>query len=217
MEDTIVPMFIVLIVFGAPVTAFIVFRVLAYKERVEMIRHGFTPPPDPRMMRKTMKYGAKYGWTPGMPPTPGAAPPPGWVAPGYDPEYYAQHQLRKGIQVAFIGLALLIGLSFIGNHGGGQYSYGPWLLGGLIPMFVGIAQIITALLSGARIGGMNDSAGVAAGSMHFGPPEGANVTPPHASTPSGNMPPPPTPGSYGAWRPGGTPEIEKPAGPPDRI
>ena len=78
-------------------------------------------------------------------------PPPGWAPPGaYDPAYYAQAQLRHGIQVAFIGLALLIGLSFIGFHDG-RYVYGPWLLGGLIPMFVGIAQVISAVLSGAQI------------------------------------------------------------------
>ena len=72
---------------------------------------------------------------------------------GYDPNYYAQHQLRRGVQVAFIGLALLIGLSFIGYHGDGPPHYGPWLLGGLIPLFVGIAQVISAIMSGARIGG----------------------------------------------------------------
>ena len=60
-------------------------------------------------------------------------------------------QLRRGIQVACIGLALLIGLSFIGFHDG-RYVYGPWLLGGLIPMFVDIAQIISAVLSGAQFG-----------------------------------------------------------------
>jgi hypothetical protein len=138
-------------------------------------------------------------------------PPPGWVPPGaYDPAFYAQAQLRRGIQVAFIGFALLIGLSFIGFHDG-RYVYGPWLLGGLIPMFVGIAQIITAVLAGATPLG---TPGAAAGGTHFGPAEHRADVPPTAPT-GANMPPPP--GSYGGWRPGSTPEIEKPAGPPDRL
>ncbi len=201
-EDTIVPVMFFLIVVGAPVAAWIVSRVLAHQERMEMLRRGFTPPPDPRAMRNAMKYGMKAGWASGT------VPPPGWVPPGaYDPAYYAQSQLRRGIQVACIGFALLIGLSFIGFHDG-RYVYGPWLLGGLIPMFVGIAQIITAVLSGASLG----VPGVAAGA-HFGPADRADAPP---AGPGTTMPPPP-PGSYGGWRPGATPEIEKPAGPPDRT
>jgi hypothetical protein len=209
--DTIVPIMFFLIVVGAPVAAWVISRVLAHQERMEMLRRGFTPPPDPRMMRNAMKYGAKHGWTPGMAP-PGTVPPPGWAPPGaYDPAYYAQAQLRRGIQVAFIGFALLIGLSFIGFHDG-RYVYGPWLLGGLIPMFVGIAQVISAVLSGAQITPMGS---VAANGGRFGPTEhGAEAPPPPAA--GANVPPPP-PGSYGGWRPGPTPEIEKPAGPPDRL
>jgi hypothetical protein len=200
MPDTIVPVMFFLIVVGGPITLAIVTRVLAHQERMEMLRRGFTPPPDPRAMRDAMKYGAKPGWAPG------AVPPPRWVpAGGYDPAYHAQAQLRRGIQVACIGFALLIGLSFIGFHDG-RYVYGPWLLGGLIPMFVGIAQIITAVLSGAALG----SPGAA---TRFGPAPHAEAPPPAAS---GTTVPPP-PGSYGGWRPGSTPEIEKPAGPPDRI
>ena len=37
------------------------------------------------------------------------------------PTCYAQAQLRKGMQVAFIGLALLIGLGFIGYRGDGTF------------------------------------------------------------------------------------------------
>lgn len=200
-EDTIIPVMFFLIVVGAPVAAWIVSRVLAHQERMEMLRRGYVPPPDPRYMRGAMKYGAKMGWAPG------AVPPPGAIHPGaYDPAYHAQVQLRRGIQVACIGLALLIGLSFIGFHDG-RYVYGPWLLGGLIPMFVGIAQIIGAVLSGAQLG----TAGSAA---RFGPADlGAAAPPPSGSDP--NVPPPP--GSYGGWRPGSMPEIEKPAGPPDRA
>ncbi|HEY1654762.1 MAG TPA: hypothetical protein VGF86_06600 [Candidatus Tumulicola sp.] len=202
-EDTIVPIMFFLIVIGAPIAAWIVSRVLAHQERMEMLRRGFTPPPDPRAMRHAAKYGMKTNWAPGT------VPPPGWVPPGaYDPAYYAHAQLRRGIQVACIGFALLIGLSFIGFHDG-RYVYGPWLLGGLIPMFVGIAQIITAVLSGASLGAVGAGTGA-----RFGPTGRADV-PPGGAEPSGPMPPPP--GPYGGWRPGPTPEIEKPAGPPDRA
>ena len=40
---------------------------------------------------------------------------------GFQPDFYAQQQLRRGMQVAFIGLALLIGLGFIGYHGDGTF------------------------------------------------------------------------------------------------
>lgn len=82
-------------------------------------------------------------------------PPPSY--PVYDADS-AQYSLSKGIKTAMVGVALFIGLGFIGYHSGdgpfGSASIhpGPWLLGGLIPMFVGIAQIITALMSGAQFG-----------------------------------------------------------------
>jgi Domain of unknown function (DUF6249) len=159
------------------------------------------PPPDPHAMRHAAKWGMKSGWTPG--PGPGASvPPPGWSPTAYDTSYQAQAHLRKGVQVAFIGLALLIGLSFIGHH-----VFGPWLLGGLIPLFVGIAQIITALMSGAQFGrlpGMGSAPGESPYSV------GAPQAP---SAPTG---PPPPPSSYGGWRPTGMTEIEPPAPPPDR-
>jgi hypothetical protein len=128
---------------------------------------------------------------------------------GYDVSFNAQHQLRRGMQVAFVGLALLIGLSFIGYHGDGPPHYGPWLLGGLIPMFVGIAQVITAIMGGARIGGGTVGAGQMNGGQNFGPMPGAGAPPPGPSA-SYQAPSGPT-----GWRPGSTPEIEKPAGPPD--
>ena len=106
------------------------------------------------------------------------------------------------MQVAFIGFALLIGLGFIGYRGDGTFVYGPWLLGGLIPLFVGIAQIIGAVLSGATFG-------PPAARQRFGPPP---PTPERHRRPEAQlaaaMPPGPT---YGGWRPGSTPEIEKPA------
>jgi len=220
MEDTLVPIFGIIFLFGGPIAAIIVWRLLAHQERMEMLRRGIAPM-DPRTMRKWMKYG----WQPGQPMPPGApgpmpgAPGPMPGAPGsmpppmqnawWGPDFYAQQQLRKGMQVAFVGLALLIGLSFIGYHGDGPPHYGPWLLGGLIPLFVGIAQVITAIMGGARIGGFSQQPGIGAQPWGPGPGSGPQPTPgpagPSAQAPSGPY----------AWRPGQTPEIEKPAGPPD--
>src|SRR6185437_1270158 len=89
----IVGLFAVMLIFGAPIAAWIISRVLAHQERMAMIRNGFMPPPDPRAMRNMRN----------MPPPPnmnmnmnmGAVPPP---MPGvYDDSYYAQAALRKGI------------------------------------------------------------------------------------------------------------------------
>ncbi len=94
-----------------------------------------------------------------MPPPWTAAPGPIGGAPfnynAYEDPNSAQCTMRRGIMTAMVGFAILIGLSFIGYRGGdGPFSPasihpGPWLFGGLIPMFVGIAQIIIALMSGA--------------------------------------------------------------------
>jgi hypothetical protein len=192
----LIPMVAIIFIFGAPIAAFIVSRVLAHQERMEMLRRGIVPPPNPREMRRAMKYG----WTPG----PTQAPPDQQYV--YQTDFYAQQQLRKGMQVAFIGLALLIGLGFIGYRGDGSFVYGPWLLGGLIPLFVGIAQIIGAVLSGATFGST-------AARQRFDQTRGAGPTV-GSGTPAGSAAPPGPP-SYGGWRPGSLPEIEKPASPPD--
>ncbi len=191
----LIPLAAIFFMFGAPVAAWIISRVLSHQERMEMLRHGIVPPPNAREMRKAMKYG----WTPN-------APQPGAVPNHYvEQDFYAQQQLRRGIQVAFIGFALLIGLGFIGYRSDGQYVYGPWLLGGLIPMFVGIAQIVGAMLSGATFGPQTVR-------QRFGPAGATGSEPAQGSPSSSGMPPGPT---YGGWRPGSTPEIEKPASPPD--
>jgi hypothetical protein len=192
-SSDLAPMVAIFFIFGAPIAAFIVSRVLAHQERMEMLRRGIIPPPNPRDLRRAMKYG----WTPGMT----QAPPEQY---SYTGDIYAQQQLRRGVQVAFIGLALLIGLGFIGYHGDGVFFPGPWLLGGLIPLFVGVAQIISAVLSGAS----------------FGPPSGhqrfTGTGTGQGAPPSGGQPGSPPPGpDYGGWRPGTIPEIEKPASPPD--
>jgi len=195
MDDNIVAAIAVTCIFGLPCTVWLVSRVLAHQERMEMLRRGIVPPPNARDMRRAMKHG----WTPGTP-----APDQSGQYDYYPPDFYAQRQLRKGVQVACIGLALLIGLGFIGYRGDGTYVYGPWLLGGLIPLFVGIAQIIGAVLSGA-------SFGPPTARQRFGPTSG--TAPGHAPSDAGSaMPPGPV---YGGWRPGSTPEIEKPASPPD--
>jgi hypothetical protein len=111
--------------------------------------------------------------------------------------------MRRGILTAMVGFAILIGLSFIGYRGGdgpfvpASIHPGPWLLGGLIPMFVGIAQIIIALLSGATF------------NIRMMPP------------PSGPLGPPPGPRSYGSAQPGPPgpryEELARPVPPPDRT
>jgi len=190
MADNDVAALAVLIIFGAPVAAWVIIRVMAHRERLEMIRHGMMPPGSGRPQAG-----------PFVPPGVGSVPPPYTASAYFVVNEDAQCQLRKGIRIALIGLALVIGLSFI-NPG---YP-GPWLLGGLIPMFVGIAQIINAVLNGAR----------------FGPPSSTwsgNATSgaPNSTEPRGvGAPPPPTAGRAYAWRPGSLPEIEKPPSPPDQ-
>jgi hypothetical protein len=214
--NVIVPVIGILVVFGAPIAAWIVTRVLAHQERMEMLRRGIVPPPDPHAMRHAAKMGMKGNWMPGPGPMPGpgtmppgaAMPPPGWTPGAYDPSYHAQAHLRKGVQIAFVGLALLIGLSFIGM---GHNLFGPWLLGGLIPLFVGIAQIITAIMGGAQFGRLTVGNGCAAPSE---PPYAASQQQQQQS--AGPVGPPPPPSSYGGWRPTGMPEIEAPPSPPDR-
>jgi hypothetical protein len=203
--EVIVPTMFFLIVVGAPIAAWIVSRVLAHQERMAMISRGLVPPPvppDPWTMKQAMRAAGRSGW--------GAAPPgpfnwaydPGWQA------WYAQRQLRKGVQIAFIGFALIVALGTV-------FGYrwpGPWLLFGLVPMFVGIAQVIGALLMGARIPGLGGGQGA-----QFGPPPGTGGTAAGGSGPAGAAAPgaPPSPGSYGGWRPDATPEIPKPPSPPD--
>ncbi len=207
LENVLVPIALFFFLFGAPVLAFMVTRVLAHRERLEMIRHGIVPPAgagrkayrDWRRAQDANGWGGAPWQAQGQP----QVSPAGWA--GYDDE--PQRALFKGIRTAFVGFAILLGLSFIGGtpltpgfHGG------PWLLGGLIPMFVGIAQVIIALLSGAQLPGV-------------GMPRATYVPPP----PPGPGAPPPPPNFGGApppWQPqqpGRSPfeEIGKPPTPPD--
>lgn len=202
-SDTVVPVVGILVIFGLPLLLAIIRTVFSHQERLEMLRRGIVPPPDP----KWAKRAAKAGWyDPSMYGMPGGAPGP--IPPNYDPyaasSYGAHRTLRKGITLAMVGFALLVGLSFIDVG-----RPGPWLLGGLIPLFVGIAQIIIALLSGATLGPL----GMGRGWQQPGMP------PPNSQQPGGSrpftQPTDVTPGGYGAWRPGTTTGLEKPPSPPD--
>jgi len=57
--------------------------------------------------------------------------------------------LRLGIIVAAIGLALTIGLFFVGSGGGTNYplGLGPWMLAGLVPLFLGLGLILIHYLT----------------------------------------------------------------------
>ncbi len=207
-SDAMAAIFVPICLFGLPVLAFIVSRVLRHQERMEMLRRGIVPPDfgDKRAYRAWRKAGSP--WPPpgygqqqqgGTAPGPWVQPPPVWTpAPEDDP----QRALYKGIRVALIGFALTVGLGALF----GGYSGNPAILGGLIPMFVGIAQIIIALISGAQLPWM-------APQVTFIPP------PPHQP---GAPPPPP---GYGSQPPPAQPppwaerprfeELSKPTPPPD--
>ena len=211
--EVLIPLAGIFFLFGAPVLAFVVSRVLRHQERMEMLRRGIIPPPefsDRRAYRAWRKAGSPWPppgagqqappWTTG----PAVQPTRAWNAPEDDP----QQALFKGIRLTLIGFAILLGLSFIGGGHGG-----PWLLGGLIPMFVGIAQVIIALLSGAQLPGIQPR-------MTFipppqPPPPGAPPPPPggwaNGSAPGAGAPPP------WAQQPGRPhfEELSKPMPPPD--
>jgi hypothetical protein len=205
-----VPALAIFCIFGLPIIAWVIIRILAHAERVEMIRRGIVPPPNGtwgaggrrawREWARTQQQQGGYAGAPWqqqsqtMTPPPPKTPPPGWYA-----DDDAQTALFKGIRLALIGFAILIGLSFIG-HGHG----GPWLLGGLIPMFVGIAQIIIALLSGAQLPGVQSR------TPYVGPGTMPPPSSPSGFNPNASAPPP--------WAQPGRQqyeEIPKPAQPPD--
>ena len=196
MEEVLVPIAVFFFCFGLPVAAWIVHTVLQHQERMEMLKRGIVPPPQmSRAQRRMWKYGlgmdeGAFNQQP-VPPQP-------MPRMNYD-RSAADVQLRKGITLAMIGLAIFIGLSFIDIG-----RPGPWLLGGLIPMFVGIAQIIIAILSGARFG-MPYMAQPPQSGQQFepGPPPG-----------NGPIPRDVPAGPYG-YRPGPTTELEPPTRPPD--
>jgi len=187
-SDSIAAVTVPLCLFGLPIIGWIAVRAMQHRERIEMIRHGMPPPP-PKNNR---------GW---------AAPPSQAYAATQGPGSYddAQAALRKGIVVVAVGVALTIGLGFIGTLvDPPHYTYGPWLLGGLIPLFVGLAQVVIALISGATLGVPQRG------------PYAQYHGQPGPGGPQGTAPPPPDfEGTY-TYRPGAAPELQRPGQPPDR-
>jgi hypothetical protein len=205
MDDNLIPVLGIICLFGLPVVGWILGRMMKHRERMEMLRMGMIPPPDGRGWRNRDRFNAG----PAVPPPWMGAPGPMPGAPfnynAYEDPNSAQCTMRRGILTAMVGFAILIGLSFIGYRGGdgpfvpASIHPGPWLLGGLIPMFVGIAQIIIALLSGATF------------NIRMMPPP-----------PNGPLGPQPGPRSYGSPAQPGPPgpryeELARPVPPPDRT
>jgi hypothetical protein len=156
--ENLIPLFAIFCIFGLPVAALIAHRAMQHRERIEMIRNGMALPPP------SWKH-----WNRASAPMPPPMPRRHSCGDHDDP----QRTLRKGVVLAFIGLALTIGLSFIGFLvEPGRFVPGPWLLGGLIPLFVGLAQVATAVLFGA---GFPAGHGVPLGGPP--PPPGAGVPP----------------------------------------
>jgi len=192
MSDNFIAVLSIVCIFGLPVIAYIIVKVLAHQERIELIRRGYAPPPGGDWKKAARQMGPLGGPAGPVPPPPYAGPAPGMI------DFQApQRQLNKGIMVALIGLAITIGMSFAGMDDSGPlgtpgFHPGPQLLFGLIPMFVGIAQIITAILGGANIGAFG-------GGRPFGPSGGGPMPGPGASagpfTQPGRpyAPPPPPP------------------------
>ncbi len=194
-SDSFAAVLAIFCIFGLPMVWGIASRWMAHQERMAMISRGLTPPPD------MGRFGRGRGMAPPPPPQP-AAP----TASPYEVDYYqwqANRMLYKGIVVGNIGFALLIGLSFINGFVGRP---GPWLLGGLIPLFIGVAQIIIAVLSGAQLRGPGSFGGYCQA-----PPQAPHAEPPPPYT---SGPRDVTPGSPFGWRPGATTELEKPPSPP---
>jgi hypothetical protein len=201
MDDNLIPVLGIICLFGLPVVGWILGRMMKHRERMEMLRMGMMPPPDGREWRNRDRFAAGASVPPPWTGAPMGGPPFNYNA--YEDPNSAQCTMRRGILTAMVGFAILIGLSFIGYRGGdgpfvpASIHPGPWLLGGLIPMFVGIAQIIIALLSGATF------------NIRMMPP------------PDGPLGPPPGPRTYGSAQPGQPgpryEELARPVPPPDRT
>jgi len=212
MDDNGIAALAVFGIFILPVAGWIIVRYLAHRERMEMIRNGITPPPGRstgREWRNTQNFGA-----PGMPNMP-HMPGPATAKKSCDEDDFSlaaqRIVLRRGIRLTFVGLALTIGLSFFGYSDGPlgpSWHPGVWLLGGLIPMFIGLSQITSAMLAGATLG-----------PAMYGPGPGAPFPGPPFNTPPPPPPfggPPPTYDSSYTYRPGDAQELRPPTPPPER-
>jgi hypothetical protein len=184
--ETIVPVVAIFFIFGFPVLAWLIHRALQsrerqlqYMERIEMIRHGINPDA-------------------GAHPAGGPAPAPPSAPAGFGGAYAppgsreAQASLQRAMCLTAVGLAITVGLSFIGM--------GPWLIGGFVPLFIGLARVLSALAAGAqfRVGST------------FAPP---TPPPPNANFAERPSSPPTYEGSY-TYRPGPTQELRPPPNPP---
>ena len=105
--------------FSLVIGGWILGRIMRHRERMEMLRRGLVPPPNGRGWNRGnfVGPGAGTAWV-GSTPGPAATPGPGFGYSAYDDPSSAQCTLRRGIVTAMVGFALLIGLSFIGYHGG---------------------------------------------------------------------------------------------------
>ena len=206
MSDESVAALAVFGIFIMPIIGWIVVRMLSHRERIEMIRNGMVPPGkmSGRAWREASAASQQMGTV-----TPGPSRRKGWC----DADVSVESEriiLRKGIRLTFIGLALTIGLSFIGYSDGTfgpTWHPGPWLLGGLIPMFIGLAQVTSAMLAGATFGYVANGNGNGSGAVP--PPYGEPFVAPHAAPPTYD-------GSY-TYRPGDTQELRPPPHPPERF
>jgi hypothetical protein len=184
-NDAIIAVFALTFLFGGPIAAFLAWRYFSHRERLAMIKQGMIPP-------------GPFGT-----PTPMPGLQTSSQRTVFVPNSMCQATLAKGIRTTFTGIALLIGLSFIGYHGDGHWTPGPWLLGGLVPFFVGLSQVVVAMLSGATVT-------VPQWQREPGPPE-----PPLYSVP--NPPPGPPPSGPFTYRPpGDVPELPR-QNPPRQI
>ncbi|MDD2431912.1 MAG: hypothetical protein PHD88_06355 [Firmicutes bacterium] len=100
------PIWILLILFGFIVAIVAIQGYFSYKEKEMMVKQGAAPEVVQKMIDKddNLEPRSKFA------------------------------NLRSGVTLIAVGGALTMGLSFIG--------LGPWLLGGLIPLFLGIGRLI---------------------------------------------------------------------------
>ena len=65
------------------------------------------------------------------------------------PETNSKGLLRWGIVVTALGFALTIGLYLFGFGAGGNYPLhlGPWMLGGFVPLFLGLGLVLIHYLT----------------------------------------------------------------------
>jgi len=207
--ENIIGVLAVLLIFGTPLALFLVPRVLAHRERVEMIRNGVAPgvtvPPGSYVPPRAPQPPPSYQRATTMPSMDMKAP---------ENPY---RLMTTGIRLAAIGLALLIGLAFIGLHHhynddgvlvSTWWEPGPWLLGGLIPFFIGMSQVAVAMLSGVQPVAFNTWQGP-------GPQQPPQPPPSYPPGPAQAKTPPTYDTSY-TYRPGDTQELRPPVPPPDR-